>query len=155
MFRATLLSPIDIQRFRKPTIGQTVPVLCDSKRQKVKFDVDDPSLRQDLADNAKSDSFEKASRDAPGTPSPDDFAARLAGLGQLAQQHGGDPEGMRQAAESMFPGGTVIVPGSGTSGAADAETTEQRLATLQKLRDDGVLTAEEFAAQRQRIIEAL
>jgi hypothetical protein len=153
MFRATLLSPMDIERFRKPTIGDVVPVLCDAKRQKVKFDTEDPSLRQDLANKAKSDAFEEASQAVPGSPAPDSFAARLAELGQLGQQQAGDPEALRQAAQRMFPDATVL--GSGGTGGADAESVEQRLAKLQKLRDDGVLTAEEFAAQRQRIIEAL
>lgn len=36
-----------------------------------------------------------------------------------------------------------------------AESIEQRLAKLQQLRDDGVLTPEEYTAQRQRILDSL
>jgi hypothetical protein len=46
-------------------------------------------------------------------------------------------------------------PAASLAGGGDPESIEQRLAKLQKLRDDGVLTPEEFAAQRQRIIDAL
>lgn len=36
-----------------------------------------------------------------------------------------------------------------------AESIEQRLAKLQQLRDDGVLTPEEYTAQRQRVLDSL
>jgi hypothetical protein len=41
---------------------------------------------------------------------------------------------------------------SDTSG---QDLIEQRLAKLQQLRDDGVLTPEEYSAQRQRILDSL
>jgi hypothetical protein len=40
------------------------------------------------------------------------------------------------------------------AGAAQG-SVEERLAKLQRLRDDGVLSAEEYEAQRQRILESL
>jgi hypothetical protein len=158
MFRATLLSPMDIRRYRSPSIGEVVPVLCDPKRQKVKCNLDDPSW---LASKARSDAFDKASHAAPGSPAPAGLSGDLADLLQLTQQHAGDPEAMRRMGK-MAEGrsaGVAWTPGAAQSAGAptddSAESIEQRLAKLQKLRDDGVLTAEEFAAQRQHIIDAL
>jgi hypothetical protein len=34
-------------------------------------------------------------------------------------------------------------------------SVEERLATLQRLRDEGMLSAEEYEAQRQRILQSL
>jgi hypothetical protein len=39
--------------------------------------------------------------------------------------------------------------------ASDEDSIEQRLAKLQQLRQEGVLSAEEYAAQRQRILDSI
>jgi hypothetical protein len=56
--------------FADPAIGDTIGVLYDAKRGKVKFDVDDPRLSLAADKNAEADAFAAAQAAEPGTPPP-------------------------------------------------------------------------------------
>jgi hypothetical protein len=56
--------------FADPAIGDTIGVLYDAKRGKVKFDVDDPRLSLAPEKNAEADAFAVAKAAEPGTPPP-------------------------------------------------------------------------------------
>lgn len=56
--------------FADPAVGDTVGVLCDAKRGKVKFDLDDPRLSLAVGKNAAPDAFAAAAAGEPGSPPP-------------------------------------------------------------------------------------
>jgi hypothetical protein len=58
LFRATFRGPLSSTGFRAPDVGDVAPVFCDVKHQKVKFDVDDPSLRWDTGIRADRANFD-------------------------------------------------------------------------------------------------
>ena len=156
-FRATVHEPTIATDFWAPSIGDTVSVLVKQKDRKVKFDKDDDRMSVKAYQAAKKKAFEAAQQQPTGTPPaawaasagvPDDVAQKLAALGIS----GGTPmqvfsadSAQAQAAMAAFthPAATAVEP------------PEARLQNLQTLKDRGLLTAEEYAAQRQRILEEI
>jgi hypothetical protein len=137
--------------FRSPSVGDVVGVLYDPKSQHVKFDNSDPRLSAAPAGQAVAGGFAAIAAAPPGTSpsragSPD--ASELAGT---VQSFSGE------AATEML--GALLGSG-GADAVADmkaraAGNPAERLAKLEALRDNGVLTEAEYEAQRQKIIEAI
>jgi Short C-terminal domain len=57
-FRATFEGPQSATGFEAPQVGAVVPVLCDPKHDKVKFDVSDPAFRWDTGIKQESADFD-------------------------------------------------------------------------------------------------
>jgi hypothetical protein len=155
-FRATIHEPTIATDFWAPSIRDVVSVLVKTKDRKVKFDKDDKRLSVKAYHAAKKQAFQDAKQQPAGTPSPagsspaqipEAVAAKLAQFGIAA----GAPiqvftavSAQAQAAMAAFTGASPTV-----------ETPEARLAKLQTLHDRGLLTAEEYAEQRHRILNQL
>lgn len=156
-FRATILEPTIATDFWGPNIGDEVSVLVKAKDRKVKFDKDDPRMSVKAYDAAKKKALEDVQNQpagtSPATPYtstqiPDAVAAQLAQLGIVAGAQAqvftaGSPEA--QAAMAAFT----------QPAAAAVPTPEARLAKLQSMRESGLLTDDEYAQQRQRILDEI
>ena len=153
MFRATVHEPTIATDFWAPNIGDAVSVLVRSNDRKVKFDKDDERLSAHAQHEARQQAFQAAQQQRPGTPMqvatstqlPDEVAQKLAQLGVVldgsAQVFTADPA-QAQAVLAAFT----------HPAAAVEETPEARLVKLQALHDKGLVTAEEYAEQRHRIL---
>jgi hypothetical protein len=132
VFRTVIEDP-DIQMdWLPPEAGQVVRVHVDLKRQKAKFDRDDPHLSADSLAQALETgdaSFQAAVAAAPGTAPPDPEMEELMRL---------------EAAEAPA-----------APGPPPADDPQARLQKLQQLKDSGLITEAEFAAKRQAIVDAL
>ena len=164
-FRATIHEPTIATDFWAPSIGDVVSVLVKQKDRKVKFDKDDDRLSVKAFHAAKKKAFEEAQQQPPGTAPaatsaglpagiPPEVAAKLAGLGF----GGGTP--MVVTGDSAQ--GQAILAAMGQSGLAGApavpttgQTPDARLAQLKSLHDRGLLTADEYAEQRHRILDEI
>jgi hypothetical protein len=154
-FRATINEPTIATDFWAPSIRDVVSVLVKSKDRKVKFDKDDERLSVKAYEAGKKKAFEDAQKQPAGTPPvawsssaevPDAVASKLAELGIVAPMQvftGDSVQG--QAALAAF---THI-------GAPGVPTPEARLEKLQTMHERGLLTAEEYAEQRHRILDEL
>jgi len=69
MFRATVLSPLNVDKLRDLAVGEVVTVLCEAKGENVKFDTSDDSMSEAAADNARQAKFDSIAQAAPGTGS--------------------------------------------------------------------------------------
>lgn len=157
-----------------PWVGSTVPLLFNERSGKVEFDIDDPRIAYNSGEFLKEDS--KAVRDAykaalkgatggsttPGgtqaaeehlinQPDPQVRRARVALREARRKRDTAEVQRLRAELEQLEHGNTHARVGN-TPGAG---SIEQRLAKLQQLRDSGVLTPEEYTAQRQRIPASL
>lgn len=156
-FRATINEPTIATDFWAPSIRDVVSVLVKTKDRKVKFDKDDERLSVKAYRAAKNKAFEDAKAQPVGTqptgwsPSadiPDAVAAKLAQLGIVGgtSMHvvtGDSAEG--QAALAAFTQiGAPVVP-----------TPEARLEKLQAMHERGLLTVDEYAEQRHRILDEI
>jgi hypothetical protein len=132
-FRATIQEPGISTNFWSPRVGDEVSVLVDAKRGKAKFDKDDPRLDTRARLTATKAAFEATAQQAPGTG----VAGPTGGVAaQLAMA-------VQAAAAAQF-----AAPGAGDDPA-------QRLAKLDTMRQQGLITDEELAVARQRIIDAI
>lgn len=157
-FRATVHEPTIATDFWAPSIRDVVSVLVRPKDRKVKFDKDDDRLSVKAFHAAKKRAFEEAQRQPPGTlpeaaatvqPGiPPEVAAKLAQLGIT----GATP---MQVVTGDSTQGQAILAAIGQVGAGAATTPEARLAQLTSLRDRGLLTDEEYAEQRRRILDEI
>ncbi len=156
-FRATLREPTIATDFWPPDIRDVVSVLVRSKDRKVKFDKDDERLSVKAVRASEKQAFGEAQQQPAGTPAqpwtapaglPDAVAEKLAQLGIVpgtaTQVFSGDSE-QGQAALAAFMQRTAPVE----------QTLETRLLQLQALHDRGLLTAEEHAEQRRRILDQI
>jgi hypothetical protein len=158
-FRATVHEPTIATDFWAPSIGDAVSVLVRSKDRKVKFDKDDDRLSVKAYHAAKKQAFENAQDQPAGSPTspapwtssaelPEAVASKLAQLGIAGgtpmQVFTADPA-QAQAALSAFTHFAAPV----------VETPEARLGKLQALHEKGLLTPEEYAEQRHRILDEL
>jgi Short C-terminal domain len=158
-FRATIHEPTIATDFWAPSIGDVVSVLVKPKDRKVKFDKDDDRLSVKAFQAAKKQAFEDAQNQPVGTPTtpavwtssteiPDAIASKLAQLGITPgvpmQVFTGDSAEGQAALAALTHAGTPVV-----------QTPETRLTQLKGLHDRGVLTAEEYAEQRHRILDEL
>lgn len=180
VFRTVIHEPFDERVWSRPSVGDVVAVKCDPRRQKAKFDtaVDaaqkqadkEATKRERVAQAAQFDAMIEA---APGTaaPSPATDGGRAAGgphgdqpdprvrrvrvAVREARRKGDAAEVERLTAQlEQLEHGSTLAP-SPSRDSSGAESIEQRMAKLQQLSDDGVLTPDEYAAQRQRILESL
>jgi Short C-terminal domain len=126
-----------------------IPVRYDATDHS-KIVVDVPALEAEFQRSQVTREAEKASRIARSE-------AKLAGP---AAERGGPTPATAQ--DTPASGGTAAaveflksaMHEMSAAGAAQ-DSVEERLAKLQRLRDGGVLSTEEYAAQRQRILESL
>jgi len=161
-FRATVHEPTIATDFWAPSIGDTVSVLVNAKSRKVKFDKDDDRLSAKAFQAARKRAFEEAQHQPPGTlpatPAglPDGLPAELAA--KLAEL------GITGSAPMVVTGdsaqGQAILAAIGQAGptpgqAVPAATPDARLAELTSLHDRGLVTDEEYAAQRRRILDEI
>jgi hypothetical protein len=159
VFRATIQTPMIATNFWPPDVGNQVSVFIDAKNRKVKFDKDDPRMDYKARKAARNATFDQAANAAPGTVAKPD-RMRPAGAvpaGMLL----GDPEqaaaavaAIREAAlQAMANGG---VGSFGTTGFVGGTTDPStRLAKLEALKKLGLMSDDEYAAARQRIIDAV
>jgi hypothetical protein len=157
-FRATVQEPGIASNFWPPSAGDQVSVLIDDKREKVKFDKDDPRLDAKATMSAQKDVFDSVRSSAPGSAifgqgslSPDSLRSAIQSAVDAAATGQHVPVVMMgQVGVTGGPGGRGGTVGSGgPDGAAD------RLARLDALHQQGVLTDAEYATARARIIAEL
>jgi hypothetical protein len=135
-FRATIQEPGISTHFWAPNNGDQVAVLVDVERAKVKFDKDDPRVDSRAVIAAQKASFERLQNGpvdsaTTGLPSRDVMRAAI----QAAVDAAG-----RQSAHA---------PHEAVGDSAD------RLTRLESLRQQGMLTDDEYATARARIIAEL
>ena len=156
-FRATVHEPTIATDFWAPSIGGVVSVLVRPKDRKVKFDKDDERLSVKAYHAAKKKAFEEAQRQPPGaapaawtspTEIPDEVASKLAQYGIVPgvpmQVFSGDSAEGQAALAAFTQAGTPV-----------AQTPEERLATLEWMHQRGLVTDEEYAEQRRRILDEI
>jgi hypothetical protein len=156
-FRVTIQEPRIAIDFFPPLAGQTVSVLV--KGDKVKFDKDDPQLSR-KARNASSDAqFASVANSTANTRGPADqrtsegrepfdIAALLS-----AGSGGASIEAIRAAALKAIASGNVMnLTGNTTHPPVDPAT---RLAQIEAIKRQGLMTDDEYAAARQHIIDAI
>jgi hypothetical protein len=137
-------------------VGQTFQVLYDAKRKKIKWDLEDPTIAARLPHKrANTPAAMNARMDAalngeppPATPAQGDAQAMMAAL-QLLRT---DPVAGRAAIAAA--GGTLrqFSQGPPSADAGSATSTVDQLAKLADLKAQGVLTDEEFAAAKQKLL---
>jgi hypothetical protein len=167
---------LDSMKMKNPPVGATVPLLL-GRLGKVGFDVEDPRIAidpdPDKAERAKQkDGYNQALKvhEDPGSATKSDRsggtggrdrdhpdpALRRARVAVREARRGGDPaevERLTAELEQLEHGSTSarspasISPGAGS--------VEQRLAKLQQLNANGLITSDEYSAQRQRILDSL
>ena len=154
-FRATIKEPTIATDFWPPNARDVVSVLVKAKDHKVKFAKDDDRLSVKAFKVQKTDAFETARNQPPGTaaapwsPSagiPDAVASKLAqlGVGTPLQVYAGDSVQGKAALAALAQ-----------LGGADTETPQARLEKLSTLHELGLLTADEYAEQRHRILDEI
>ena len=165
-FRATVHEPNIATDFWPPDIGDVVSVLVKAKDRKVKFDKDDERLSVKAHHAAKKAAFGGVQQQPAGTPPvtwstatspempdgiPPEVAAKLAQLGIT----GATP--MRVVTGDSAQGQAILdaMGQAGAAPAAAAQTPEVRLAKLQTLLDQGLMSDDEYAAQRRRILDEI
>ncbi|MHB8660165.1 MAG: SHOCT domain-containing protein [Solirubrobacteraceae bacterium] len=173
VFRATFTELFAGDYEHRPDVGEQARVKFHAKSEKVEFDRRALEKQAKASTDAGHDRFKAIANAAPG--SSDGASARSKPPSAPGAHE--DPEKVlkREATEAMIgssakaPSFKEIMAARGIRGAeesirarvtaesadADKESIEHRLAKLQHLRDDGALTAEEYAAQRQRILDSV
>ena len=144
VFRATIPDPRVMVDFLSPNQGDRVGVLI--RDDKVKFDLDDVRLSRKARSQDSQAQFAAAVGGAPGTGSG---AAPTRVAGEM------DIDAIRAAAmEAMASGAATFVDGR-TMRPGDQDDAAARLAKLDSLKQRGLMTDAEYAAARQRIIDAI
>jgi hypothetical protein len=152
-----------------PHPEDSLRVRCNPEQKTVEIDLSEdrrfnPKLYRSANKGEEEKRHEELLNAPPGTPAPGYGDARSHGSSQPdpqvrrarvalreARRSGDTAEVERLAAElNRLEHGDA--PGRPRPG---PESIEQRLEKLQKLRDDGVLTPEEYTAQRHRILDSL
>ena len=179
-FRATIQEPTIATNFWSPSVGDVVSVLIDAERGKVKFDKDDPRLNCKARLQEHQRNFDAVAAQAPGTQAEgrpfgaSPVAAQVLGtqfvqMGMadasplMADLLSGDARRRAAAVESLraaqqAAAGTAAWPGaesSGSAAGASAGDPTARLAKLESLKQAGMVTDEEYAAQRMRILDGI
>ncbi|MGO9903997.1 MAG: SHOCT domain-containing protein [Solirubrobacteraceae bacterium] len=137
VFRATIQEPDIATDFWAPERGDVIKVLIDPKSHKVKFDKSDPKISYKAHRRAAQERFDAEARATPpsvGVDAPTGVAAAAA-----ADESIDISELLRSAVQAR-------------QGARDPA---ERLAKLQALKDQGVLSDAEYTAARQQIIESI
>lgn len=140
-FRTVVQSPRITTTFLPPTDGATVNVTVDARRQKARFDTSDPRLKMPTTKDRSAD-LQRFADVLAGT-APPSRAARLDLNTFLAGIHDGQAD--PQALAAML-GAQRGEPDFGSKDPIGL------LGKLSELRAQGVLTAEEFEAQKARLL---
>jgi hypothetical protein len=135
VFRTELDEPFDIPGWFTPGVGDVLPVHCDPRHGKAKFDMGRlkaaTKARASAVKDEQAAAFDAARRAAPGTTVPGTLGdARMVVLDGLSAGAG--------------DAGPQSPAGSGDS--------LDRLQTLADLHDRGALTDAEFAAAKAKIL---
>ena len=143
VFRATLREPKFIKGgFSQPAIGAVVGVLFDPKSKDAKFDTSDPRLWITTREEAERRAFESAASASPGTAAPGVPA-------QMQVLSGSDAAPIVNALLSDESLSGVEGLRAGAGGPAE------RIEKLDDLKAKGLISAAEYATQRQKIIDAV
>ena len=127
--------------FMDPFVGDIVPVLVDPKGEKAKFDTDDPTFSTLARANSQLGRLDEIAQQQPGSPISDPY-------GRPTVFNMGRDEGA--AAERL---GAVLSGATGPPG--QTEDPAARIQKLTALLQAGLLTEDEYAAQRQRILNEI
>ena len=119
--------------FAQPGVGAVISVLYDPKSQKAKFDTSDPRINLSTQQSASDAAFQAAASASPGSPPP--VAA-------------GNPTLDTGTAGEVV----TALNATGITAAGPPEDPAARLAKLEDLKRQGVISDAEYTAQRQRII---
>ena len=134
---------LNSMKMKNPRVGATVPLLL-GRLGGVEFDVEDPRIAIDP-------NPEKAAR----AKQKDDYKHALKthddARGATTSKPSSGSDGHHR--DQLEHGSVHARPPS--SSRPEPASVEQRLAKLQQLNAGGLLTAEEYAAQRQRILDSL
>ena len=145
-FRVTLREPKLIKGgFHQPQIGDTVGVLFDPTTHDAKFDTSDQRLTITFKEQKEREAFEAAASAAPGTTAP-----RVPD--QIQVLSGADAAPIVNALlsnESLSGVERLPATHRGEDGPAE------RLAKLDDLKAKGLVSDAEYAAQRQKILDAI
>jgi hypothetical protein len=158
-FRATIQTPRIATDFWNPKPGDVIDVLIRAKDSKVKFDKDDPQISFKAYQARLTAGFDDTKAQQPGTP-----AVYLGGFTGAAgsadaRAQAGDLADIlaAQLAQLQQPGpaGSPTQPAGSPAQPTPAAGADPavRIGKLEKLRALGMLTDDEFAAQRQRILD--
>jgi hypothetical protein len=145
------------QRFRYPqlsvpSVGSRVCVIFDPD------DHDDLMIDRTRLPGMARAAPRAAGTEAPATPTAPgmlDLGGLLATVREAQAKSGGDRQALADALRTSFGAdGAVVVDASGAGAATDSHDPIARLEKLAELRDEGVLTEAEFAAQKARLLDA-
>jgi hypothetical protein len=134
MFRTVMHEPFDERHWHRPGVGAVVPVSCDPKRQKAKFDTSEASgghkaqkEAQKRARAAQAAQFDSMVNAAPGTPPLSTVGEPEAGVaGESAQ----DPaDGVRKVKADLAR--MLIEKAKREGNTAEVERLTARLAQLE------------------------
>jgi hypothetical protein len=149
--------------FRSPGEGSTVRVEANVKKQKAKFDLSDPNLSTKGAFQAETDDYNAAKDGAVGTPvhptdplGGEDPRLQLIRMRIKTATMQGNQDEIARLTEMMrkVEAGELPMPTSTPVAAAPpAADPLDRLKKLADLHASGVLTNEEFAEQKAKILE--
>lgn len=137
VFRATIQEPDIATDFWAPERGDVIKVLVDPKSHKVKFDKSDPKISYKAYTRAEKERFDA---EAQATPPGAGVDAPTGGAAAAAAGESIDISEMLRSAMQAHQG---------------ARDPAERLAKLQALKDQGVLSDAEYTAARQQIIESI
>jgi hypothetical protein len=146
---AELHTKLDKDKVGEYEEADIVPVRYDASDHS-KIAVDVPALEAEFQRSQANAEAEKASRIASSEAQLAGPAPERGSTGPSAAD--GTPAGSGTAAAVEFLKSAmrdISAPGAGQG------SVQERLAKLQRLRDEGVLSAEEYEAQRQRILQSL
>jgi hypothetical protein len=142
---------VESSNFRHPVEGEIVSVEYDPESRAVRFDMSDPALQAKASRHAREDAEHAAYEDALNAPlgahaiqgAPVEALAGLGDLGDLKARL------LQMAAQNP---GAVIDLRSSQPPTGQASDPVDRLAKLADLKDRGVLTDAEFAAEKAKIL---
>ena len=161
-FRATVMSSYNSEyiRFVDADIGEVVPVFCDVKRQKVKFDTSEIKAENRAFAKANREHWDAVKEGAPpdsATAPPSSSTPDVVVRGGSAEWHvTTDPaeiEQMRERIRKMAAQnpGSVAKFSAAPEGGGTADSLDQ-LEKLADLHARGALTDAEFAAEKAKIL---
>lgn len=163
--RATIQEPSIATDFWPPDIGDVVGVLYDAGRDKVKFDKDDPRISAKARKRQGQDRLAASAAQAPGTPAhpsapggpPVAFPAeaQMANAQVLSELLSGDPTQMHAAVDALRASAASAAPAPAPAPAEASADPGARLAKLDALKASGLLTDEEHAEQRRRVLDSI
>lgn len=153
-FRATIQEPRIATDFWPPSIGDVVGVLVDAKDGSVKFDKDDPRISAKARKIEQQRRFEQIGTEAPGS-----FPAPAGGLPAAFTAVGFTTIDVASAGFTQveLPAAAMDALREALQGHVAPSSTDpaERLAKVDALHARGLLSDEEHAATRQRILDAI